>query len=626
MNDIAYALKLYEKGHIEKAKKSCLKILKKEPNNYNANYLVGIIYQLLNKYQKSESFIKKAIQANPEIADIYFQLANVQREQNKIDEAIANYKKATELNPNYAEAYSNLGGLLHQKQHYNEAITSYKKAIDINPGHVSAYSNLGVTLRKLGEYDQAISNYKKALLLNPSNANTHFNLGNLFNEQSNYEEAISAYNNALKHNPNYVEAYSNLGNIHKDMNNFDQAKKFYEKALEINPNYIEAYTNLGSLYHELGQYEQAIDIFEAIIEKNPDNEEVYCNLGGTLHECGYIEEAIIYYEKALEINPDYADAHANYAFVLLSKLEFEKGWRKYKYRHIKKSKDKDKALKQLKASNKIDSNQLEFKNKVVYLRHEQGFGDMFMSSRFIQYLLDKNAKVIVYLNRHPQLHKLFKLSFPNAQFITEPLEEHCDYSIPMMDTAGVLGINQNNMPFTSSYLKCDIELQNKYKKKYFDNDQFKIGIVWAGGKSYGNNKIRSLHLNEFIENFKLPENCQLYSFQKDLSDNDKQLLDQHNITDIGQYMDDFLDTASLLKNLDVLISVDTAQAHLASALGLKTLILLSSYQIEWRWGVCKKSKTSYWYDATELIWQIEKGNWHSIFNNLNRRVNELSKK
>ncbi|WP_119344931.1 tetratricopeptide repeat protein [Facilibium subflavum] len=643
-------MKLYQQGQLEKAQQMCLLLLKEDPKHYDANHLLGILYYQLKDFSQSEHFLHKAISLNDKDAAIYSNLGRIYAEQHKTEKALTCLYKAIQLNPEYAAAYYNLGQLFLQKNDISQAINYFKKAIQLNPKHLQAYLNLGwllqqqealeqalyyyqqilsfdkhyidayiyigLLLTQLNQKENALQYYQKALSIQPNHSGIHMNIGSLFLGEKQFDQAIYHYEKAIEIDQNNEKAYLGLAQAFTSLNNIDQAINCYCHLININPQHKEAYDGLGVLYKEKGLLDKAINCFTKAYQIDANNIYACINLGTSLNEKGDIDKAITYFNKALQINPDSVSAHFNLAISLLTLFDFSKGWQEYKYRYH------DKAIAKFPHIYKPKTNKPYYEGqpllgKTIYLYHEQGYGDMIMFCRFLHVLCRQKAHVVVYIKTHHLLKKLYKLSFPKVDFVDTPCTKDFDYHAPIMDLAGALAINQYNMPYKGAYLKTDKSLVCYYHTHFFQHDKYKIGIVWKGNTTYKQDHRRSMDLATFLKYFQKPKNCQLYAFQKDLTEDERRLLHQHDIIDIGSDLNDFLDTASAMKNLDVLISVDTATAHLGGALDITTFIMLCALQIEWRWGIAKKEKNSYWYDAVTLVWQQTPNDWQSAFDQLN---------
>jgi tetratricopeptide (TPR) repeat protein len=505
---------------------------------------------------------------------------------------------------------------LHQAGNLKQAEEIYRKILKTNPFNPDALHLLGVILTDQNNFTDAEKYIKKAIKISPS-INYYISLANLYTAQNNLIEAINCYKTLLSFKPDYVEVYNIVGNLLSELGKVDEAIEYYNKSITINPDYIEAYYNFGNLLLNNDRIEEAKNMYNIVITKKSDYAEAYYNLGAAFHYQRNFEEAIKYYEKALLIKPNYIEVHYNLAIAYLIQKEFYKGWEIYrKIRSLKQDQFKiDKSL--------IETqwNSESIINKTIYVYHEQGLGDTIFSARYLPILNSFGAKVLI--KPQKELAELFKQNDLKAEIIDTELDEgdlDFDTHISMYYLLSVLNINTDNIPFQSGYLKADKEKVDFYKQNYFNNNKFKLGIVWQGSPDFKNDKRRSVLLENFFK-FANMSNIQLYSFQK--GKGSEQLLNIPNnieIIDLGKEFKDFSDTAAAVENLDLLISVDTSVAHLAGALG-KPVWMLIPYFPDWRWFL--DTEKCVWYNSLQIFRQAKIGNWTEVFERVEKSLEEL---
>ncbi|MBU6197993.1 MAG: tetratricopeptide repeat protein, partial [Cyanobacteria bacterium REEB446] len=375
----------------------------------------------------------------------------------------------------------------------------------------------------------------------------------------------------------------NLGFALKRQNKVFEAMKCYFKAIELNPKHVDAHYNLGIAYKDTMQ----------------------------------IKESIKCYRKVVELNPQYTDVYLNLAIALLLDRDFEAGWKAYEQRIT------------VQEINKIMSpllkpqwNGQSLEGKSIYVLPEQGFGDIIQFSRFLPYLKKLGASRVLFKSR-PELISLFEESkLLGVEIIDTDLDEKTldfDYYIPLLSLAYYLKVNEYNIP-ASKYLHVNKRKINKYQKKFFNNEQYKIGIFWQGNKVYPDDDKRSLALKYFYPLFSY-DNVAVYSIQKGFgSEQLDELPSEYKIVNLGNEFNDFSDTAAAIENLDLVISVDSSVAHLAGALGKEVWIILSE-RPEWRWG--QEEDLTIWYKNARLFRPVLGAGKHEI---MSRVFKALDKK
>jgi tetratricopeptide (TPR) repeat protein len=541
---IQLAYKYFQAGDLIQTERVCREILKKQPNNIDILYFLGVVCYQLKKYDSAIQYIGKFLQFNPTNADAYYNLAQAFQKKREPDDAITYYHKALKYNPYFIDAYLNLGNLLQETGQLDEAIKNYQKVIEINPNFAGAYYNLGVVLQEKGQLREAISAYQKAIHLNPS----------------------------------YIDAYHDLGYVYHMNSQFDEAIRFYQKALQLNPKLFDAHNNLGRV----------------------------------LQEQRHNEEAIACYQKAIQLNPDFAEAHFNLSIVLLLLGNFKQGWREYEWRW---------KLKEQRRYNfpqpVWDGSDIE--GRTIFLYAEQGFGDTIQFIRFVPLVAERRATVIIECQR--ELKSLLQTVQGVAKVITnEDQLPDFDIHCPLLSLPLLLGIALESIPAAVPYIAIESMLIAKWKERLkHDNSQFKIGIVWSGNPRNMIFLKKSFALNTFLPLASL-DKITLYSLQKGEAAREAKNPPQGmRLIDYTDEINEFLDTAAFIKNLDLVISIDTAVAHLAGALG-KTVWTLLPFSPDWRWMLNRED--SPWYPTMRLFRQSSPGDWETVIEKVSNDLHE----
>jgi protein O-GlcNAc transferase len=313
---IQLAFEYYQAGNLQQVEHICRKILKKNPKNFKALFLLGAIYFQLGNYDLAIKYIKKTLHFNSNIPEVHYNLGNAFKAKGQLDDAITCYQNALKLNPNFVDAYYNLGTALQDKGQLDDAITCYQNALKLNPNLPDAYYNLGNAFKDKGQLDDAITCYQNALKLNPNFDAAYNNLGIVLKAKGQLDDAITCYQNALKLNPNLPDAYYNLGNVLKDKGQLDDAITCYQNALKLNPNFVDAYYNLGIVLQLKGQFDDAITCYQNALKLNPNFVDAYYNLGIVLQLKGQFDDAITCYQTTLKLNSYFVDAYYYLANIL----------------------------------------------------------------------------------------------------------------------------------------------------------------------------------------------------------------------------------------------------------------------------------------------------------------------
>lgn len=422
-------------------------------------------------------------------------------------------------------------------------------------------------------------------------------LGTNLYQLEKYDESLILLEKCLSLNPDFAEALSNYGNCLKLIGRYEEAIVVLEKSVALKPDFADPLCNLGACLYDVGRFDESEVILKKSILLNP-RAESFNNLGLIVKHRNPIE-ALKYFSKAIEINNNYADAHWNLSLVQLMMGDYLNGWKQYEWRY---------------AANSIlwhgiaqpHWNGEDLNGKSIFIHSEQGFGDTLQFCRYLS-LFEKNVKIL-FACPEP-LVKLISYSFSNIEIVKGiPIfDHHC----PLMSLPMVFNTTLESIP-PSSYLRVDKQSIEKYS---LPENIKKIGLVWAGGarknmpKVHEIDKRRSMKLSQLEPLFKLP--FQFHSLQKDEAA--EQIKPEYNLIDRTSELTDFYETASLIMNLDLVISVDTAVAHLAAALG-KPVYILSRYDACWRWLYSRTD--SPWYPSVKLFKQPSPGDWDTVINDV----------
>lgn len=598
----ALAIVLHDKGEIDEAITYYTKAIELNPGFIEGYYNLGDVYFDKGLINEAINCFHKVIELNPDFAFAYNNLGNALRVNGQTDEAVSCFQKTIELNPFFAPAYINLGNALKIKGQIDKAISCFQKVVQLDPTIPDSYYNLGVLLQENKEFDKAVIYYKKALQFNPNLFDAHYNLGIIFRGKKQFEAALTHYRKALELNPYSADTCNNLGGLFQEIGQLDKAIMYYREAIEFDPKFSEAYNNLGNALQREGLLDDAITFYQKAIKHNQNFELAYTNLGAALQYKGEVSKAIVYCRKAIQLNPDYAEAHLNLAFALLSSGNFKEGWKEYEWRwKLKNRFPKPKFLQPQWDGSDITE-------QTIFIYHEQGLGDTIQFARYIPLVAKYGAKLI--FGCQEELKSLMQ----NIQGVQQALsyrEQLPEFNVhcPLLTLPLIFNTTLDNIPSKIPYIVADSQLTKKWQNRISDDkDKLKIGIVWASGKG-SLSKIKSISLIAYSHLAEI-DNIIFYSLQKgEAAYQAKNPPKKMNLVDYTHKIHDFSDTASLIEHLDLIITVDTAVAHLAGALGKPVWVLLPFERL-WPWMANRND--SPWYPTMKLFRQPSPGDWESV--------------
>lgn len=571
-------------------------------------------------FDKAKEKYEEILKINPKSSDVYGNLGVIYKIKGDIQNAIKFYVEAIKLNPKNMFVYNNLGNAFKEIKNYKMAIQAYSDAIKLNPKDFNAFNNLGIVYESIGDNNRAIEAYKQAVRVNPSHAKSINNIGVVLYKQKRYKESAQIFEIALQTDPNYNEVYSNKGAAYNKAKDYEKAIESLETAIKKMPNHSGAYTNLGNVYNKIFDYKKAAKMHEKSISLDPKGENAYSNLGTSYKYLGLPAKSIESYKKAIDLNPNFVNAHFDLATMYLSGEDFINGWKEYEWRF-----KKDEMIPHIIAHKDIFSKPVftgteDIKGKTLLLHSEQGFGDSIQFIRFAPILKEKFGCKIAVKCREG-LKELFQ-TMPELDLVVDRSEAtpEFDYQLSIMSMPFVLGMKSiNDLPKQMPYLKSTPDKSLEIKK---EKGKIDIGICWSAsvtGESY-EGKVFDL---KFFEPLMNNPKINLYSLQVgDGSEDIKKLGFEDKIIDLTSKLTDFSKTAYLIDNLDLVISSDTAVAHLAGALNKQVWIPLQKIP-DWRWT--NKGETTKWYPSAKLFRQKTARVWEGVFQSVNAKLSKQYK-
>ena len=638
------AMALHQSGQLDAAEAQYKKLLQSFPGNIDfLNDLAMISFQK-GKLEEGIQIIGRSLLLNSNQPQALNNKGNALKELGRFDEALDSYARAIALKSDYAFAYSNSGLVLKKLGRLEEAVTSYQHAISINSSYPEAYYNCGLVLEELKRFDEALVNYDRAIAIKPDYAAAYSSRGNLLQDLKRLDEALQSYNSAIFNNkrdpevyynrglalqglkrfdealenydttiylnPNYAEAYSNRGNTLQELKRIDEAVVNYDRAISLKPDYAEAYSNLGNALQELKKFEEAVVNYDQAILLKPDYAEAYSNRGKALQELKKFDGAIENYDTAIKINPTFADAYWNKSILKILQGEFLEGWLLYEWRW---KSDLGKPLRHFRSSLWLGQEIIENKSLLIYA--EQGLGDTIQFIRYAKLAEQLGAHVILELPS-----EFIKIASTLAgQFTLIEMGKvlpESDYHCPLMSLPLAFKTTVETIPNEVPYLYADIVKKNKWQKRIGNKAQTRIGLVWSGSIAHKNDHNRSIPFEKIATLLKLP--IELHCLQKEIRTTDQIFISSNNNIIIHtEFLSDFSDTAALIDEMDLVISVDTSVAHLAGALGKDVWILLP-YVPDYRWMLNRADCP--WYPSAKLFRQSDRGDWDGVIRQIENEL------
>ena len=539
--------------------------------------------------------------------------------------------------PRDAEALNLQGMIAHRRGDFARAVSCYDAAIAAKPDAAGYHNNLGVSLHAMGRIHEAANAYRQAAALNPKSAQIQFNLGNTLRELGSTEEAIIALREAIRLQSDAPEFHYGLGVALAAALKMDEAAEVYRTAVRLRPDYVDAWINLGNALQALGQKEAAVEAhlravalrpasadthnslalslygtgdlegslreFRQAATLRPGFASAWSNLANVLRDVGQVHEAVAAYRRAISIQVDHPDARKNLALVQLLLGDYANGFLEYEWRFKVAG-----ALKR-----KFERPQWAGEDpggKTIFIHEEQGFGDVIQFARYASVLANRGAKVL--LGCRPQLGRLMAGCAGVSQVVVAgqrlpPFDLHCPMlSLPLFCQTTTLASVSGEVP----YIRLDDGVLRPWRERVPPTQRRKVGLCWAGNPENRNDRYRSIPLEKFVP-LAADGEVEFHSLQFGPAAIERTRVSGLILADHEADVTDFADTAALIEQLDLVITVDTAVAHLAGALGKPVWILIHSAP-DWRWLLDRTD--SPWYPSARLFRQRE--GWDEVIEEL----------
>ncbi|MHB1140924.1 MAG: tetratricopeptide repeat protein [Sulfuricaulis sp.] len=566
---LSKAISLHQAGHLNEAEALCRTMLSSDSAYFPAMTLLGTILLQRGSPEEAIRLFGHSLEINPMQPDALYCQGIALHGMRRHNEALASYDRAIRLVPDFVQAHNNRGLVLEDLKRHDEALASYGRAIALNPRHANAYSNRGNILNKLAQYDAALASYDRAIEINPGNANACFNRGIALSKLKQHGEALASYDRAIALNPGYAKAYNNRGLSLATLKRHDEALASFSQTIALDPGFVEAYTNRGNALRDMKRY----------------------------------DEAFASYNQAIVLKPDDADVYLNKAYLKILLGEYEEGWKLHEWRW--KHNDKNKAPRSYQRPLWLGQESLT--GKTILLHTEQGIGDSIQFCRYATMVEALGAKVMLEV---PQpLVALFSTLKDSIRVIPmgNPVPDF-DWHCPLMSLPLAFRTTVSTIPANIPYLRTDADKQRQWHSRMGARNKPRIGLVWSGNPGHANDHNRSIPLDLLTPLFGL--DLEFHCIQKEIRQTDREILNKHRQirlyeSDLG----DFSDTAALVTEMNLVISVDTSVVHLAGALGKPVWILLP-FSPDHRWMT--EREDSPWYPTARLFRQPQAGDWAGI--------------
>jgi tetratricopeptide (TPR) repeat protein len=562
---LSVALDHHQAGRLAEAEAGYRAILKDHPDHVDALHYLGVLL-----YQRGE----------------HEQAAHV------LDRALALALDASACWSNRGLVAAALGDTAH-------AIECQERALAIDPLFSNARNNLGVALQKRGLLDEAIEQYQTLLAHDPDFSDARMNLGATLASMKRYNEALLVFREEIARHPDNATAHFGEGNALRELKRFDEALASLRRAIKLNPRHFEAHVNLGTTLGVFGRFEEAEAAYRHALTLR-DDPQIHVCVGAAIGSQGRFNEEAPYYRHALALSPGHADAQHNLALMHLRRGEFREGWalHEVRWRSSKYTPIVIPGVPQWRGE--------PLEGRTLLLVGEQGHGDQLQFCRYATVLAQMGASVDALVPQN--IAELVQSVKGVRRTVVDATNGDYDFWTPTMSVPHLLSDIVPDVLAEIPYLSVSAERIGEWPARVaaLAGGRRRVGVVWAGSPGFANDRYRSMPFAALAPLADLP-GIEWFSLQKgparDQLAGSTSAMKPHDLTD---QIHDFADTAALIEQLDLVLTVDTSVAHLAGALGKPVWVFLPA-NYDWRWMLDRDD--SPWYPTLRLFKQTTLGDW-----------------
>ena len=604
------------KGLVSHAEELLRNALNASPEDFSTLSNLGCLYCENGQPAAAEPYLRRAVRTSPENELALNNLGHVLMLLNNASEAETLFQEACTKDPNSSLSRYNLATAQLKQERWEEANQQLSQVLASEPENAEATRGLGLVKMGQKQPDLAKAFFLKAIQLNPAYTEAWYDLGTAYMDLELWEEAQDALMRVLQSTPAHKDAGINLAQVLLAKNQLAESKGIMDELIRIHPEDWRCWFNLGQYLYKTFHFQEAVEAFETALDRDNTHWECFNALGITLHETGDFDKAQTTLRKALELCPSAADAHWNLSLTLLSKGSFSDGWKEYEWRWKRDS-----------FPTKLPPTQTPRWNGErgsLCLYTEQGFGDNIQFVRFLQHA-KKLCQGKVLLVAEGPLTRLFQ----DVKGVDEVIPKESgwqkvlatvDYQLPLMSLPFILKNDLLDHTFHTPYLKPNQSDREQWEGDFPKNNALKVGVTWEGNLQNQKGLKRSIPTDLFLEWLdNLNGIDTFYCLQPERSGKEIILKSGKTVKTFPKKPVNFAETAGFMEHMDIVISIDTANAHLAGALG-KDLYLLLCAMPDWRW--LNGNSPQLWYPNLKIYKQSTPGNWDSPLQLLQKGLEE----
>ena len=650
-----------------------------DPSRVQQLVAAGLEHHRAGRLEQAEAMYRQALQQQPDQPDALGLLGVIALQAGRPDAAVELLRRAAQIAPNFA-VFNNLGEALRHAGRLKEAIDAYNRSIALNPHHPDAYSNLALAASRIGNIDAAVSALERLVKFLPERADFHDRLGSALLQQGDTIGAIGAFRKAISLAPNFAQPRGNLAvaltkKKPPSKADLDEALGEARRAVELSPRAAEAHGSLAVVLDKLGDVKQALAEFDRAAELNPTNADFYGMRGMILQNQDRIDEAIAVFqegakrcptdarifsnlsglyrrqrkykesvetaETAVKLAPGYSDAHGNLSLALLAAGDYEHGFAEYEWRW--RCDNFTTAPREFPRPMWDGSSDL--KGRTILVHTEQGYGDTLQFVRYVPRLADAGARVI--LECHHSLTKLLSRVRGVDRVIASGLAlPDFDLHAPMLSMPRAFKTTLDRVPAEVPYLAAAPERVDDWNRRIASpspgtpdfgelpsglslrvedsragegrGEGLAVGVIWAGNAQPDPKRNVPGPMLSVLSGI---SGVRFFSLQRTDAGTYTPPPPELKLIDLSPHLSDFHETAAAMTALDLILTIDTATAHLAGALGRPTWTLIP-FAPDWRWLLDRED--SPWYPTMRLFRQTKLNEWGDVLERVREEMTKLA--
>lgn len=528
-------------------------------------------------------------------------LALIGLDRDRYDIAVAMADKAIAADPSVAAYHTTRATAFERMGRPEIAAASYRRAAALDPADAALHAALGLVYGRQGKLAEAVDAFTQSLALDPNNAQVQYNLGFACENLKRYDEAIAHYERTLTLEPNSAEAWMSLGKALFAANRLEESLTASDRALALRPGFSDAWNNRGTALYQLHRPVEALNCYDRALALSPAEALSHVNRGNALVRLGRAAEALPMFARAQALDPGFAEAHWSESLARLRMNEMPKGWEKYEWRW----QVRPETARHFPSPLWLGDQDIAGKTILIY--GEQGFGDCIQFCRYVPMVAARGAKVVLEVPRELTRLMAGLAGVATLHALGDPLPD-TDFHCPLASLPLAFRTAPGTIPASVPYLTPPGHVTAAWRERLAHVPRPRVGLNWMAGARHWGELHRSIDPKTLTPLLGCGVN--LVSLQAFYRREDTDWLAANPaVLDLSTEITDFADTAAIAGEMDLVISVDTAVAHMAGALGLPVWILLS-YIGDWRWLTDRADNP--WYPSAKLYRQRATNDWTDV--------------